>query len=90
MIGDTTYPAGTDHGAMPAAHVDRIRNPAAWVGSTPPALSSLPYGKSRISPADLSNASRARAALGVNTAERRWQPTAALTASAVNPFCHLS
>lgn len=65
----TTYPAGTDHTAMPPAVVDQIRNPLAWVGGTAPALSAQPGpGKSRIILADLTSAPKARAALGLGTA----------------------
>lgn len=77
-IDQTTYAAGTDHTEMPAAVVDRIRNPGAWVGGTAPALSVAPYGKSRIKATDLTSATRARAALGLDTASRRWRPTAAV------------
>jgi hypothetical protein len=78
MVDETTYAAGTDHTAIPVAHRDRIRNPGAWVGGTPPALSALPYGKNRIKPSDLASATKARAALGLDTSARRWTPTAAV------------
>lgn len=64
-IGGVRYAAGTVHTDMPPTVVDQIRNPGAWVGGTPPALSVEPYGKARISSADLSSAPRARAALGL-------------------------
>lgn len=65
IVEGTRYAAGTDHTAMPVAHVDEIRNGAAWVGGTAPALSVVPIGKSHIVAADLSSATKARAALGI-------------------------
>lgn len=50
---------------MPAAHVDLIRNPAAWVGGVAPTLSVVPEGKARIAAVDLTSATKARAALGI-------------------------
>jgi hypothetical protein len=68
-IGQTTYAAGTDHTAMPAAVVDQIRNPNAWVGGVAPALSGLPVpGKAQIRPGDLSTPAKAHTALGLGTA----------------------
>ncbi len=64
-IDGVTYAAGTDHGSMPAAVVDRIRNPSAWVGGTAPALSVTPDGKARLNAVDLSTATKAKAALGI-------------------------
>jgi hypothetical protein len=65
-IGQTTYAVGTDHAAMPAAVVDAIRNPNAWVGGVAPALSApAPAGKPQIIPADLTTPEKARAALGL-------------------------
>lgn len=58
------YAAGTDHTAMPALAVDRTRNPNAWVGGVVPALSRNQVGKQRIAGADLTSATRGRAALG--------------------------
>lgn len=65
IVEGTRYAAGTDHTAMPAAHVDEIRNGAAWVGGTAPALSVVPIGKAHIVASDLSTATKARAALGI-------------------------
>src|SRR5688572_14137489 len=81
-IDATTYPAGTDHATMPAAVVDRIRNPAAWVGGTAPAVSVTRIGKSRMTAADLSSATKARAALGLDTLDQRWAPTGAIVSNA--------
>lgn len=74
-----TYPAGTDHTTMPAQVADAIRNPNAWVGGVAPALSGISFGKSKIRPADLGSAARARAALGLIGRERRWAPTGAIS-----------
>lgn len=64
FIDGVKFDAGTDHTAIPAAVVDRIRNPNAWVGGTAPPLSRPVIGKTRITTADLSNPTRGRAALG--------------------------
>ncbi len=88
-VEGTRYAAGTDHTDIPAAHVDRIRNPAAWVGGTAPALSVIPEGDSRISAADLSSATKAKRALGIEVSlfaghivPTGTAPTAAAQASA--------
>jgi hypothetical protein len=83
------YAAGTDHTGMPAAVVDRIRNPLAWVGGTPPALSVVPDGDARITAADLSSATKAKKALGIEVSllgghvvPTGTAPTAAVQAAA--------
>lgn len=89
VVDGVEYAAGTAHGSMPAAVVDRIRNPAAWVGGTPPALSVIPEGKARLDGADLSSATKAKAALGLEVSlfnghivPTGTAPTAAAQASA--------
>lgn len=62
-VGMVTYAAGTDHTTMPAADVDQIRNPAAWVGGVAPALSSA--ADVALTRRDLSSVQRLRTALGV-------------------------
>jgi hypothetical protein len=64
-VDGVQYVGGTDHTAMPANVVDQIRNPAAWVGGTAPALSVVPDGKARLSSGDLTSATKVRAALGI-------------------------
>lgn len=66
-IGPTTYPAGTDSATMPAAAVDAIRNPDAWVNGDVPALSSG-GARATINPSDLLSPSRLAAALGLKSA----------------------
>ncbi len=78
-VGGVRYAAGTDHATMPAAVVDHIRNPGAWVGGTAPALSVFQAGKARIIGTDLTTATKARAALGiqVDTSRGHLVPTGA-------------
>jgi hypothetical protein len=77
FVDGTLYVAGTDSGSMPTGVADKIRNPAAWVGGTAPALTVVPVGKSHINMTDLQSATLARAALGieVNTAKGHLVPT---------------
>lgn len=89
VVDGVEYAAGTAHGTMPAAVVDRIRNPNAWVGGTAPALSVIPEGKARLDGADLSSATKAKAALGLEVSlfnghvvPTGTAPTAAAQASA--------
>jgi hypothetical protein len=65
VVDGVEYAAGTAHGTMPAAVVDKIRNPSAWVGGVAPTLSAIPEGKARLDGADLSSATAAKAALGL-------------------------
>lgn len=81
-IEDTTYPAGTDSADMPVWAVDRIRNPAAWVGGTAPALSYNLIGKRRITAADLGSAPKARRSLGLVLRSERWAPTGSIADNA--------
>lgn len=76
-VDGVKYDVGTDHTAMPTDVVDRIRNSSAWVGGTPPALTVVPIGKPRLTSVDLSGATRARAALGleVDTSKGHLVPT---------------
>lgn len=64
-VDGTVYPAGTDHTQLPAAVLDRIRNPAAWTGGTAPATGIAHFGKPEIVADDLRTPARARAALGL-------------------------
>lgn len=84
-VGGVKYAAGTDHTAMPTDVVDEIRNPGAWVGGTAPAVTTVHIGKARISIADLSSATKAKAALGieVDTSKGHLVPTGSAPTAAV-------
>jgi hypothetical protein len=64
-VDGVQYAAGTDSASMPAGVADKIRNPNAWVGGVAPALTATPDGKTRIAPADMLSATKAKAALGI-------------------------
>lgn len=67
-VGLDTYPAGTDHSDMPVWVVDRVRNPAAWVGGTAPAASPAVARARRLDRSDLATLGRAQDALGITGA----------------------
>jgi hypothetical protein len=77
FVDGTLYTAGTDSGSLPTGVADKIRNPDAWVGGTAPALTVTPVGLPRINMANLSTATSARAALGieVDTSKGHLVPT---------------
>jgi len=98
FVDGTLYIAGTDSGSMPTGVADKIRNPAAWVGGTAPALTVTPVGKPHINMADLSTATKARASLGieVDTSKGHLVPSgsaptvAAQTAAGTSPTATVS
>lgn len=98
FVDGVFYAAGTDSGSMPTGVADKIRNGNAWVGGTAPALTVTPVGKPHINAADLSTATKARAALGieVDTSKGHLVPTgsaptvAAQSAAGTSPTAAVS